>query len=283
MYCGSEHVVRTGRWRDTPNQRYHCRSCDKWFNDKTGTIFQDTRLPLRVWFFVAFMLQFKVSILEISKTVGINYKSAFHMVKRLRSTVYGKNISDKLRGVVEMDEAYVKAGSKGKKELNREARKRGLKTKGRGTYDTDKVPVIAIVERGGGLSIQPHRNVKSKVVLKRYLRDIDPDAVVYTDDYVSYNILPDDKHESVNHAIGEYSKGGGVHINTVEAEFSIYRPWMATFRGVSKKNLYLYTAHYQFIRLNREMNPVGRMLAMVKLLRILWLDTIFCHKFVINN
>ncbi|MGB9923823.1 MAG: transposase [Methanothrix sp.] len=50
VYCGSEHVVRTGRWRDTPNQRYHCRSCDKWFNDKTGTIFQDTRLPLRVWF-----------------------------------------------------------------------------------------------------------------------------------------------------------------------------------------------------------------------------------------
>ncbi|MGB9923824.1 MAG: IS1595 family transposase [Methanothrix sp.] len=228
------------------------------------------------------MLQFKVSILEISKTVGINYKSAYHMVKRLRSSAYVKNISDKLRGVVEMDEAYVKAGSKGKRELKRGPRKRGLKTKGRGTYDTDKVPVVAIVERGGRLSIQPHRNVKSKVVLKRYLRDVDPNTIVYTDNYVSYNVLPDDRHESVNHAIGEYSKGGGVHINTVEAEFSIYRPWMTTFRGVSKEDLYLYTAHYQFIRLNREMNPIGRMLAMVKLLHILWLDTIFCHKFVMN-
>ena len=65
------------------------------------------------------MLQFKVSILEISKTVGINYKSAYHMVKRLRSTVYGKDIGDKLRGVVEMGEAYVKAGSKGMEVIER--------------------------------------------------------------------------------------------------------------------------------------------------------------------
>ena len=49
-----------------------------------------------------------------------------------------------------MDEAYVKAGLKGKRGLKRPPRKRGLKTRGRGTCEEDKVPVIAAVERGSG-------------------------------------------------------------------------------------------------------------------------------------
>jgi len=41
----------------------------------------------------------------------------------------------------------------------------------------------------------------------------------------------------VNHSIGEYARDGGIHINTVEAEFSVFRPWIDTYRGVSKENL----------------------------------------------
>ena len=34
------------------------------------------------------------------------------------------------------------------------------------------------------------RNVKSRVVIKRYLGDVDPGTRVYTDEFRSYNALP---------------------------------------------------------------------------------------------
>ena len=270
VFCGSERVVKTGmHGKRVRAQRYHCRSCDRWFNDKTGTPFAGSHLPLRTWFFVAFLMQFRVSVMEISRALGMRYATVFDMVKKLRSSLYAGRMAEKLRGEVEMDEAYVKAGLKGKRGLRRAPRKRGLKARGRGTYETDKVPVVAAVERGSGrVRLQPHRNVKGRVVIKRYQRDVDPGSRVYTDDYSSYDVLPGDKHGSVNHSDREYSNGEGVHINTVEAEFSVFRPWMATYRGVSKESLYLYTSHYEFLRNNRDACQVGRMSRMIEILRL---------------
>jgi len=226
-----------------------------------------------MWFFAAFLLQFKVSVMEISRALGIGYKAAFFMVRKLRQSLYARRIPEKLRGDVEMDEAYVKAGLKGKRGLKRPPRKRGLKSRGRGTYDGDKVPIVAMVERGSGrVRIQPHRNIKARVVIKRYLGDVDPGARVYTDEFRSYNALPEDRHFTVNHGEGEYSDGNGVHINTVEAEFSVLRPWLATFRGVSKERLYLYTSHYEFLRNNRNLDQVERALKMLEFLRALLLQ-----------
>lgn len=55
-------------------------------------------------------------------------------MKTLRNCVYTNRIREKLEGIIEMDETYVKAGQKGKKCFPRSARKRALKQKGRGTY-----------------------------------------------------------------------------------------------------------------------------------------------------
>lgn len=53
MYCGGRSVVKRG-WRGL-YQRYKCKDCGRWFNDKTGTVMTHSRLPLRIWFFTAFM------------------------------------------------------------------------------------------------------------------------------------------------------------------------------------------------------------------------------------
>ncbi len=284
--CGSDRVVKTGKWRNTPNQRYHCKDCDAWFNEKSGTVFESSRTELRYWFFIAFLMQFKVSVLEISRTLNMRYATVFELVKKLRQSVYAKAMVERLKGEVEIDEVYIKAGLKGRKKMKRGGRKRGLKARGRGTYDSDKVPVVAMVERGGKIRIRPHRNIKTKEIIDRYLSDVDPGAIVYTDDFSSYNALPSNRHRSINHSDGEYSDGNGVHINTVEAEFSVYRPWMAIFRGVSKERLYLYCSHYELLRNNRRSNPVDRMLEMVKFLRLdpeFWTILWFYDKGLWNN
>ncbi len=111
--CGSDGVVKDGvRGR---YQMYWCKACNFGFNDRSGTIFQDTKVPLRKWFMMAFMMQFKVSVLEISKTIRVSYRHAYYMAKKIRGSVYAGQMAKKLKGTVEIDELYVTAGLKGKK------------------------------------------------------------------------------------------------------------------------------------------------------------------------
>jgi len=48
---------------------------------------------------------------------------------------------ERLSGVVERDEMYVSAGQKGTRRVSRGPRKRGLKLRGRGTWEKDKPPI----------------------------------------------------------------------------------------------------------------------------------------------
>ena len=107
--------------------------------------------------------------------------------------------------------------------------------------------------------IAPSCHVHSEDIVKRDVKNIEDGATIYHDDYRPYGALDGlYRHESVNHSGGEYAREGGIHINTVEAEFSIFEPWLETYRGVSKENLYLYCAQYQFLRRTRDSDRAYR-------------------------
>ncbi|MEM2964254.1 MAG: transposase [Candidatus Bathyarchaeia archaeon] len=141
LQCGSGRVVRRG-WRRL-YQRYRCKDCGGWFNDRSGTVFAYSKLPLSLWFYTAFQMQFKISVNELAETVNRPYNTMFRMVGKLRRNMYlTASKSLRLKGIVELDEVYVKAGLKGKRSLNRKPRVRGLKRRGRGTYASDKPPIL---------------------------------------------------------------------------------------------------------------------------------------------
>jgi transposase-like protein len=70
---------------------------------------------------------------------------------------------------------------------------------------------------------------------------------IYTDDYSIYQFLAEAgyHHHTVNHSAGEYAQCQ-VHCNTAEGIWSLLRPYLATFRGVSKAYLPLYVAAFEF-------------------------------------
>jgi len=224
-----------------------------------------SRLPLRFWFFTAFMMQSMVSVRELAKDLQRPYATVFRMVRRLRENLYLTASTVSLKGIVELDEVYVSAGLKGKRGLRRRPRIRGLKRRGRGTYAVDKPPILGVIERDGLVRLIPMADVATRTVLRRLFRAFNLEDVeaFYTDDYQAYNALRSlSLHETVNHSLGEYARSG-VHTNTVEGEFSVFRPWNATFRGYSKENIHLYTAHYNFIRNNRHLDRTRRTLTML--------------------
>jgi hypothetical protein len=60
-------------------------------------------------------------------------------------------------------------------------------------------------------------------------------------------------HDYVNHTQKEYARGD-VHENRAECLFSLLKPYLRVFRGVSKFNLPGYVGFFQFLRNFRQQN-----------------------------
>lgn len=120
--------------------------------------------------------------------------------------------------------------------------------------------MIGLVSReNNDVIIAPSSHATSDEIAKRAVKNVEEGAKIYHDDWKPYNALNGlYSHESVNHSQGEYSRDGKIHTNTIEAEFSVFRPWIATYRGVSKERLYLYCSHYQFLRETRTVDTASR-------------------------
>jgi transposase-like protein len=109
--CGSLEVYQMKGMDGARNQdyRWRCRSCRQMFTVRTGTIFEETRLPLRVWvyaFWKPCSSKKGISALQLSREMEITHKSALFVQRRIRHGLGSEN-EPKLTGTVEVDETYV--------------------------------------------------------------------------------------------------------------------------------------------------------------------------------
>ena len=115
------------------------------FRRLAGTIFENTKKPLRDWFRVAhLMLTSKkgMSALQIQRMMGFgSYETAHSMCHKIRAALIDPEM--KLGGIVEVDETYV-----GGKDKNRHWDKR---TAVRAAPANGKTPIIGAVERKGNV------------------------------------------------------------------------------------------------------------------------------------
>ena len=84
-HCHSEAVTDIRQYMDV-FQRYLCLACDRTFNDKTGTIFENSKVPLSAWAGVAYLLTADKPITVIAENVGVSYPTALRMVRELRKS-----------------------------------------------------------------------------------------------------------------------------------------------------------------------------------------------------
>jgi len=161
---------------------------------------------------------------------------------------------------VEADDLYHTAGSKGqathggRKALERRPRSRRKKREpGRGHYDKDRPAIIAWVSRQGAVVVQATRDFTVQTVQKAANLAVQAGTRLYTDSASSYRALTGYVHEFVNHTRKEYARGE-VHENRAECLFSLLKPYLRVFRGVSKYNLPGYVGFFQFLRNFRQRN-----------------------------
>ena len=255
VYCGSRDVVKNGGYMQF-YQKYMCRDCGRSFNDKTGTVFEYSKMRVGEWLYIARELQKNKSINRISKELGRRYKHVMRIAHIVMERVKTRRFLERLSGVVEMDEMYIPAGQTGTRCLSRWPRRRGLKLRGRGTWEKDKPPIMGLLERGGSAILTVAKNVTKKAV-DELMELVAAGSVIITDDFRSYMHLGREgwDHRIVNHSLGEYTRGDD-HTNTVEGLFQDLRHWLDTFKGVCKRNLQLFVSMFQFNYNHRTLNPM---------------------------
>jgi len=242
-HCGSINVYRM-QGASVRRGLLRCRDCEQQFTVTVGTIFEDTHLPLSVWVNAIHMMASAkkgVSALQLQRQLGIgSYRTAWHLGHRIRLAMKCEPQSGFLKGSVQVDETYV--GGKPRPGDGKPRRK------GRGTH---KAPVMVLVESGkGGKAVSRHVEKVDGATLGPIMREvIDKKAALITDELPVYKRLGKDfegGHHVVNHAQGEYSRGG-IDTNTAESYFALLkRGVIGSFHHVSKKHLHRYCDEFSF-------------------------------------
>lgn len=231
---------------ETEKQLFYCKACDYQFTVTTGTVFNDTHLPLFKWFAATMLLceaKKGMSACQIQRTLGIGgYKTAWHLCHRIRSAMVEAG-RPKLDGTVEMDETYVGGIKRGV----------GMKQ-----AKAEKQVVIGIRQRGGELRFFHAADAKSGTLARYIKENISTDVdVLITDDFSAYPGAMGQfasRHRKINHSKKVYVVGD-IHTNTVESAFSLFkRGIMGTWHRISSKHLAAYLDEMTF-RFNRRHNP----------------------------
>jgi len=235
---------------------YKCKKTGKKFNVKTGTIFKGTRIPLQTWFWALYNLVNRkkgISSYQLSEDTGITQKSAWNLLKDLRSELKQSNFfKGMFKSEVEVDETYV-----GGSNPNRHWNKKVPHSQGRSWKD--KTPVLVIKKRKGNVIAQVVPDVKRRTLEPIIIKHVEKGSSIYTDEWFAYdNLYREFNHQRVNHRKKQYANG---RVSTNSAEnFNgcLKRSIYGTHHWVSKKYMQIYVDEIVFRHNTRKYNKQER-------------------------
>ena len=220
-----------------------CSACGAQTSVTAGTIFQDTRTPLPVWFRAMWWVTTQkngASALGLQRVLGLkSYETAWTWLHKLRRAMVRPG-RDLLDGRIEVDEGYVggpEAGLPGRLNLEK------------------TLVVIAVQEDGKGIGRIRMRQIPdaSSESLMPFVRDfVVPGSIVHTDGWLGYSPLESNgfRHQ-VTYLKGN-KKTASELLPRVHLVISHLKRWLlGTHQGaVSHKHLDYYLDEFTF-RFNR--------------------------------
>jgi transposase-like protein len=237
-------TARPGLWR--------CRACRRTFSVTVKTVAHRTHLPLRSWLLVFFILSSSkksCSALQIKRQLGIpSYKTAWHLVHRVRHAMRGDPILSKLGtnegAVLEADETYV--GGKPRYSI-----------KGKRGRGTRKIPIAALVERGGNVHATAIPGIDGKKLSHFIMGHGSTTASLHTDELSWYKSIGRKfaDHKTTKHSARQYSRRDvgpdgkviTVHSNTAESFFGLAkRMHMGSQHKWGRQNVHRYVGEVEF-------------------------------------
>ena len=235
----------TKNCRLTARKLQQCNQCHHQASITAGTIFQSTKLPLRIWFLgIYFVTQDKkgISSLELKRCLGISYKAAWRMKHKLAQVMLERDEAKPLFGFIELDDAYLGGERRGGK---------------RGRGSENKTPFVAAVqttEQGQPVAIKLHvvDGFRYQTIAAWAKSSISPGSTVISDGLACFNAVTGAKcaHDKI-------VCGGGA-ASVEEPEFywvntvlgNLKSALRSTYHSIKPKHAKRYLAEFQY-RFNR--------------------------------
>lgn len=230
--CG---VIDASFHRVSGRRSYACAHCGSHLYPCVGTIFEDSRTSLQVWFYAIYLFvitRHGVSAKELQRQLGVTYKTAWRMGHKIRELTNKADFHAKLVGHIEVDETYVGGKKPGKR--------------GRGAEG--KTIVVGLKERSGVIRTEVVNDVKAHTLKPIIMRNVEDASIISTDELRSYNGLDalGYEHGQVKHGENEFVSGIH-HVNNVESFWKLFKQSISsTHIHISKKYAQLYLSEFSF-------------------------------------
>lgn len=236
--CGVE-----GTFHKLKSRRaFSCAHCGDHVYPCAGTIFQDSRTPLTVWFYAIYLFvttRHGVSGKELERTLGVTYKTAWRMGQQIRILMQHADSFKLMQGHIEADEALI--GGKRSRKVAKPLE--------------NKTVLFGLKERGGRMHAETIPDQTTGSIRKVMRRNIAEGSTISTDELKSYNLLTAAgfNHGAVNHGSKEYVRGEH-HVNHVESFWRLFKDSVrSTHIHVSPKYMNRYLGEFTFRSNHRAM------------------------------
>lgn len=241
-HCGG--VERVGKLlgKTTRPGLWKCYQCRKPFTVKIGTIFEDSKVPMRLWLQAMYLIAGSkkgLSSNQLHRILGVTLKTAWFMSHRIREAMAGDDgwPLGGLGKTVEVDETFIGL-EPGEKRRN-------------GVFH--KMKVLALVERGGRSRAMVVDTLNIPEIQPIITENVQRLSKLRTDEAMRYMSIGRFfyDHQTVHHGKGEYVRDDA-HTNTIEGYFSIFKRGMkGVYQHCTKKHLHRYVAEFNFRYSNR--------------------------------
>ena len=241
-YCAS--ASRPYRLKDGKTFRCSDKDCRADFSVRVGTIFENSKLPLRKWFLAIHLATAHkkgISSLQLHRDLGITQKTAWFVLHRIREMLTDAS-PELLTGPVQIDESYFGPDFKN---LHKSKRAKIKSKPGRGA--SLKTMVFGIIN-DGTVHNQVVADTKNTTLLPIMVDKVAKGSTIVTDGYHIYKRLAADyNHITVDHAKDEYVTKEGFHTNSIEGYWSqLKRGIYGIYHQVSPKHLHRYCDEFAY-------------------------------------
>ena len=249
------HCQHEGGWFIAGHNWFECKACHRHTSPTSGTVFHATKLPLRHWFTALYFVGVDkggISAERLRKYIDVSWNTANLMLQKLRAAMKERDVGYLLKGVIELDDAFVGGRDTGGK-------------RGRGSETKTKI-LVACEQRNGGksagflkMSVVPaHDEANAKAFSNEAIA---PQQTLKTDGSKALQTLS--SHHTVTSKVSPPADTPKwlpwVHI----AIANLKRFLLGTFHGVSGHRLQAYLDEfcYRFNRRWFELEIPNRLLA----------------------
>lgn len=219
------------------NHKFKCKGSNRYFTVKTGTIFEDTKIPLVKWFMALYIFSSHkkgISSHQLARDIDVTQKTGWFLMHRLRYAFAHPNFRAAMEGIMEVDETCV-----GGKESHKY---KGRKTDGnQGHSLKTKAAVFGMLGREGHVIAQVVPSVDAATLLPIIEETAETSSAIVSGEYqVHRRVAQVYTHEFVRPSAKEFVDGRA-YTNGLEGFWTHFKRMIdGMYHNVSMEHLQAY-------------------------------------------